>query len=302
MKNKKLLSTIIILIAAVFSIATYSVLSGIAQKPTVTEAEFPFTITYELDGKEVTIDDVYNVRYDGNGGYADTKSRIYVGGIGDLGEGNTVYTLKSDESYKIELWTNFYPEHLMGDLQDAGYFDEEPFEPRIYYYEIDGSGETEYSDAETLAAQGVKLISFEYPEPIENSLVFSHISYFSGEIVFPTLLISLLFLIAIIIFVKKEKDLIYKPIDKISIVFNLIISLTLLPFTAISGMLFDINGGGPEFSRQVFYFFPSFIVLCNALSIALRRKGYGVKAIVSILTAPAIFLVYLVICGVAGYL
>ena len=46
----------------------------------------------------------------------------------------------------------------------------------------------------------VKLVSFEYPTPIENSFVFSHISYFSGAVVLPTLLIALLALIATIIY------------------------------------------------------------------------------------------------------
>ena len=62
MKNKKLLLPVIILVVAILAIAVYSVCSSIAKKPTVTEGEFPFTITYELDGNEVTISDVYKAR------------------------------------------------------------------------------------------------------------------------------------------------------------------------------------------------------------------------------------------------
>ena len=98
MKNKKLFLPSIILISAVVLIALYSVVSSIAKKPNITEAEFPFTITYELDGETVTIKDVYRARYNGNAGYADTKSRMYVGEIGDMGESNTIYTLKHDEN------------------------------------------------------------------------------------------------------------------------------------------------------------------------------------------------------------
>ena len=61
----------------------------------------------------------------------------------------------------------------MGD-PDGDYFEEEAFEPKIYYYDAQ---ENEFHDEETLAAQGVKLIGYEYPTPIENSLVFSHFSY-----------------------------------------------------------------------------------------------------------------------------
>lgn len=295
MKSKKLFLPAIILVLAILAISAYSVVSSIAKKPTVTEGEFPFSITYELDGKKVTINDVYKVRYVGNGGYADTKTRTYVGEIGNMGEGNTVYVLKKSENSRIELCTNFYDNYMMGDSEDNDYFDLEPFEPKIYYYDAE---ETEYSDEETLAKQGVKLIDFEYPEPLENSFVFSHVSYFSGEVVFPTVVIALLALLAIAIFVKKEQELNYNKIDTVSLVLNFVISFTVLPFAAIAGMFLDINGGGPELSRQMFYFIPSFIVLCNALSIALRRKGYGVKAIIAELVGPAVLVVYLIVCQI----
>ena len=92
--------------------------------------------------------------------------------------------------------------YCIADDSEYDYFDNGAFEPRIYYYDAE---EQEYSDEETLSAQGVKLISFEYPTPIENSFVFSHISYFSGKVVLPILLIALLALVAIIILVKKKR-------------------------------------------------------------------------------------------------
>ena len=213
MKSKKLLSTII-LIVAILVISIFSVVYSIAQKPTVTKGEFPFSITYELNGETVTISDVYRVRYDRNGGYADTKLRIYIGEIGDMGEGNTVYTLKNDEDGRIELNTNFFPDYMMGETE-YDYFDDKPFEPIIYYYDNE---ETEYNDEETLLLQGVRLVSFKYPTPIKNSFVFSHFSYFSSAVLLPTLLVSMLALLSIIIFVKKDKELHYRAIDKISIV------------------------------------------------------------------------------------
>ena len=296
MKTKKLYA--LILAVAVLAIAVYSVVSSIAKKPTVTEGEFPFSITYELDGENVTINDVYKARYVGNGGYADTKSRIYVGEIGNMGEGNTYYTLKKDANSRIELNTQFYADYLMGD-SEYSYFDYEAFAPQIYYYDAD---EVEYSDEETLAAHGVKLISFEYPTPIENAFVFSHISYFSGAIVLPTVLIAVLALVVILIFVKKEKELQYKKVDKISIILNFVICFTLIPFVSILAAFIDIEGGGPELYRQMLYFIPSFSVLCIAASVALRRKGSGVKALIAELIAPAVFVLYLIVCGVVGLL
>ena len=281
---------------AVVATATYSVISSIAFKPTVTEGEFPFSITYELDGERVTIEDIYKVHYVRNAGYADTKSRVYAGELKSSGEDDTLYTLKKDENGRIELWTHFYADYLMGD-PDGDYFDDEPFEPRIYYYD---SEETEYYDEETLAAQGVKLISFEYPTPIENSFVFSHISYFSGAVVLPTLLISLLALVAIIIFVRKEKELKYKAVDIVSIVLNFVIGFTLVPFVTILGVFIDIEGGGPELYYQVTYFIPTVVTLCIAASIALRRKGYGKSSFIAQFIGPVIFVLYLLVFYVGG--
>ena len=133
MKSKKISLSALILIVAVLVAAVYSAVSSIAKKPTITEGEFPFSITYELDGETITINDVYEACYVSNGGYADSKYRVYVGGIRNLGEGNTVYTLKKDGNTRIELWTKFYPDYLMGDTE-YDYFDGEPFAPKIYYY------------------------------------------------------------------------------------------------------------------------------------------------------------------------
>ena len=294
MKSKKLFLPIIILLVSIFVMAVCSAVFSIAKKPTITEGEFEFSITYELDGEKVTINDVYKAYYVKNDGYADSKSRIYEGEIGDMGEGNTVYTLKQEGNTRIELWTHFYPDYLMGD-SEYDYFDNEPFEPRIYYYDAE---ETEYSDEETLSKQGVKLIGFEYPTPIKNSLVFSHLSHLSGGIVPLILPVSLLALITMIIFVRKEKDLKYKAIDIITIILNFIVSFTLLPFVTILALLIDIEGGGPELYYQVTYFIPSVVVLCNAASIALRRKGYGIISLIACLIGPAVFALYLIICAV----
>lgn len=296
MKNKKLFLPTIILAVAILATVVYSVISSIAFKPTVTEGEFPFSITYELDGERVTIEDVYKVHYVRNDGYADTKSRVYAGELSSSGEDDTLYTLKKDENTRVELWTHFYADYLMGDTE-YDYFEDVPFEPRIYYYDAQ---ETEYQDEETLAAQGVKLISFEYPTPIENSFVFSHISHFSGAVVLPTLLISLLALIAIIIFVKKEKELKYKAVDIFSVVLNFVIGFTLVPFVTVAAALIDINGGGPELFRQILYFVPAFSVLCIAASVALCRKGYGKSSLIAQCIGPVIFVLYLLVFYVGG--
>ena len=197
MRSKRLFLPTIILIAALVMTMVSVLIAGIALKPEITESEFPFSITYELDGETITINDVYKVRYEEDKTY---KHRMYVGEICDKEEDNTYYTLKKEETGRIELWTHFYADYLMGD-PEYDYFDDEAFEPRIYYYDVN---ETEFHDEETLLKHGVKLVSFEYPEPIENSLSFSHFVFPESEVVFPSIIIAFLAWLATLIFVKTD--------------------------------------------------------------------------------------------------
>lgn len=298
MKSKKLALPVIILAVAILATAVYSVVSSIAQKPTITEQEFPFSITYELNGETVTINDVYAVRYSGNGGYTDTKNRIYTGKIGALEENTTYWIIQQDKDGRIELNTNFYPDYLMGD-PEYDYFDYEVFEPQIFYYD---SEEIEYADEETLTAQGVKLISWEYPAPIENSFVFSHISILNSAVVFPALLIGALALAATLIFVKKDADFVRKPMDMVSTVLNFVIGVAVIPFSTICAILLDAMGDNESIFNQVFYFIPALTVLGITASVALRRRGYGKSALIVEFAGPAVLALVLIVCAALGLL
>ena len=289
MKRFKLFLPTIILVAAIMLTVISAFIAGIALKPTVTESEFPFSITYELDGETVTINDVYKARYKENKKY---KYRTYIGEIGNLGEDNTIYTLKTDETGRIELWTHFYPDYLMGDAW-YDYFDEEAFEPRIYYYDAE---ENEFYDRETLSEQGVKLISFEYPEPIENSMAFSHIIIPESDVVVPAIIIAFLAMLATIIFVKKDNDYISMPINTITVVFNFVIGFIVFPFFTTFAGLLEAMGDVGDIMNLVIYLLPALTLLGITASIALRRKLYGKSALIVQFISPAVFVVILFIC------
>ena len=295
MKRFKLFFSTIILVAAIVLTAISAFISGIALKPTVTESEFPFSITYELDGETVTINDVYKVRYEENKKY---KSRIYIGEIGNLGEDNTIYTLKTEKNGRIELWTHFYPDYLMGDAE-YNYFDEEAFEPRIYYYDAE---ENEFYDKETLSEQGVKLISFEYPEPIENSMAFSHIIIPESDVVAPTVIIAVLAMLATIIFVKKDNDYISMPINTVTVVFNFIIGFIVMPFFMTFAGLLEAMGDVGDIMNLIIYLLPALAILSITASIGLRRKLYGKSALLVQFISPAVFAVIMFICACLGLL
>ena len=288
MKNKKLFLPTIILAVAIVLTMISAVVAGIALKPKVTEGEFPFSITYELDGETVTIKDVYKVQYEKLGGY---KTRMYSGEIGNRGKDNTIYVLKKNDSGRVELWTHFYPDYLMGD-SEYDYYDDEAFEPRFYYYDMN---EAEFSDEETLLKHGVKLISFEYPEPIKNSLTFSHFVFPESEVIFPSIIIAFLAWLATLIFVKKDKEYIRKPINIITIVFNFIIGLVVLPFFTIFAGLLSALGDIGDFMNLVLYLLPALTILSITASIGLRRKLYAKSALIIQFIAPSVFAVILII-------
>ena len=276
MSVKKLRFPAMILASTVLLMLVVSVFFGIAMKPTITEHAFDFSITYELNGETKTIEDVYSVRYVRNGGYADTKERIYQGNIGDMPEDSTSYVLFEDAEGKIVLLTALYAGYMMGDPQYASYADD-ALCPQIVYYDREGY---EYEDEETLTAKGVRLISYEYSSPIKNSFVFSHVSILSGEIVIPTVLIGLLGLLLTILLVKRDRELVRKPLDVATVICNFLCGCFEVPFFTIVACFSDITGNNGQIFHQMFYFVPALIVLCIAASVALRRKGFSKSSFV----------------------
>ena len=286
MKLKNLRLSIIIWSVAVLAIAACAVIYCIAKKPTVTEKVFDFSITYEFQGETVTIEDVYSVHYVRNGGYTHSKERIYSGKIGGKEDADrTTYVLQDNENGTIVLHTNLCPDCLMGDPQYDCRSDG-PMEPQFIYDDVNGY---RFTDEESLLAQGVKLISWDYPTPIENSFVFSHMSILSGEVVVPMALIGLLALLATVITVKKENDLVYTSTDHGTIVLNFVSAFIVVPFFALVTWLFDIVGNNEKIFNQMLYFTAALTALGIAVSVFLRRKGFSKGAFWVLLGGPAYF-------------
>lgn len=299
MKSKKLLRTAVIIIAAIVLMAVYAVISSIAEAPTITEKEFPFSVTYEINGETKTFEGVYDVKFTGHGAYVNPTQRNYEGQVISQHEGaDTSCVLGEVDGGVIMIYTNFHPDYFMGDSY-YDYFDDEEFRPDLTFQEPDG---TTYEDEETLLAHGVKLISWEYPEPIENSFTFSHISYLCGDVVLPLVIIAAVALLAVIIFVKREKDLTRQTQDKVSIALNIAIAIFAVPIMAIYGMFSDIVGSSPELLHQLGYLAAPVTVLGLAVSVGLRRKGFSKGSFIVQFAGIAYFAVLMVlILIVEGY-
>ena len=79
---------------------------------------------------------------------------------------------------------------------------------------------------------------------------------------------------ASMIFVKKEQGLCYTWMDKVSIVCNFLITLLVVPFCTMTGVLIDIVDVAEELGGQILYLNSAIITLGIAASVCLRRKGY----------------------------
>jgi hypothetical protein len=171
---------------------------------------------------------------------------------------------------------------------DAGYFMGDPLhkdhykayglegvEPHIEYYDYknDISLDDE-NKAEILKSIGFEIIDFTYPQPIENSFSFAGIQYEADNIII-FVAIMLLFFFVCLIFVRKDQEYRYSKLDKAGIVFNFLVGLFAVPFITVSCMLFGLVESHIELINQITYNIPSFTILCLALSVVFRRKGYS---------------------------
>lgn len=277
MKTNKLFFPAIILIVSIITMAVYSTVTNIAKKPVITEKEFPFSITYKLNGKTETTEGIYAVSFAGNDGYTTATFRVYKGTIISQQEYiDTSYVVSESDDGVIILYTNLHADHLMGDSR-YDYFSYDPFEPVLVYYDLEGC---EYNDTATVLEHGAQIISWEYPEPIENTFVFSHIAHLSSDVVFPLTLIAALTLLAIIIFVRKDSTFKKQRMDIVSILLNFVIALVFVPFTVIFGCLSDINGSSAALAHQLGYLVPAITLLGLAASVSLRRKGFHTYSLI----------------------
>ena len=147
----------------------------------------------------------------------------------------------------------------------------------------------DHEDEQTLLEHGARLISWEYPEPIENSFEYSHIAHLNGSAVLPLVCIASVALLAILILVKKVPSCQKRRLDKVSVILNVIITLLFVPFAAIFGNLSDMLGSGGSIGDQLIYLIPATTLLGVAASVSLRRKGSSTGSLIAQLVCPIIF-------------
>ena len=275
MKTKKLILPAVLLVGLLIAYAIVSVIFCYNTKPAVSEGEFPFSITYEYLGETETISGVYSCKFDGSQTIFTEHERYWDGEI-LYTEGG--YIVHQEEMKTLTVQPNMQAGYFMGDPLHRDHYQvyglEGP-EPYAEYYDYEKEISLEaYDQDEELAAVGFRFVDFSYAEPIENSFSFSGIEYEADNIIFFVALL-LVFLLVCIIFVRKDKEYKYSYLDKSCIIVNFIVGIVAVPFIYILCTLFGLVGSGYAWIDQIIYNIPPFAILCLALSIIFRRKGYS---------------------------
>jgi hypothetical protein len=78
-----------------------------------------------------------------------------------------------------------------------------------------------------------------------------------------------------LIFVRKDKEYQYSKLDKVGIVLNFLVGIFAVPFIYFVCMFFSIVETGVLLFDQLIYTIPPITILCLALSVVFRRKGFS---------------------------
>ena len=277
MNTKKFLLPSIFLAITIVAYIAASLIFCYTTKPLVETGEFPFSITYEYKGETNTLSGVYKCKFSGSSTIYDMHDRYWEGEsiIPYDGEYDIPNIIESTDTMSVAIFENMDAGYFMGDPLYkewyASYGLEGP-EPRVDYHDYENEIHIDFeNDEEVLAEIGLKILDYTYAEPIENSFSFSGVMYEADNVpIF--VLISLVFLVLCLIFVRKDKEYKYTYLDKSGIILNFIIGIVALPFITLICWLFGIFGGGDILS-QIIYSTPSIAIVCLALSVVLRRKG-----------------------------
>lgn len=282
MKTKKFLSTIIFLIITIIAYVVATVLFCYTTKPEISTGEFPFSITYEYKGETKTLSGVLECEYSGSNTIQGEHNRYWDQEIICDNPNNVENPFVIEQNDELQttlaVQAHMHAGYFMGDPLYSDYYSAYGLEgPEAYveYYDYlnDITLDDENKDA-VLESIGFKIIDFTYAEPIENSFSFSGIQYEADNVII-FVAIMVVYLLTCLIFVRKDKELQCSKLDKVGIVFNFLVGIIVVPLISIICMLFGIVESNVELINQITYSIPSITILCLALSIVFRRKGYS---------------------------
>lgn len=157
------------IIAIVFSmILATTLFSGCMAKlpiPSVKEGRFDFSVTYEIDGEVKTYSGVYVCKFDG------VLTTFLGSGLewkGYIENAEIDVPIQNNEDGVVYINFGFFPEYFMGDPSTVYY--EQP-QPNLFMIYHDSNPDMLHitGEEEIIESYGVRLIGYEYADPIENT-------------------------------------------------------------------------------------------------------------------------------------
>lgn len=294
MNNKPLKRLKLILAIGVVLCLVACLAAGVIKTPNITEHNFNYAATYQMDGETKTVEGVYRVQFVSTGDGTDPHYRYYEGHyLSDPTSGEPKnHIIAEKDGLVLRVVFIFNDDFLMGDGEiGETYFDNIP-EPYLAAYDNMG---VEYSDMETLEKFGAELIFWEMPQPIENSFRFDgFVMLYSGSMML-MLLVGILTIVACMIFIKRDKTVPYTVLDKVSIVFNFLVAFVALPFMTLVVALMPIYVSGDELIYKLDLCVPVITTLSLAVSLALRRSGRSVTGFCAQFIGPVLFAILAVL-------
>ena len=293
MKIKDLKIPVMILVIGLILSLAACLAANIVLTPTVSEHDFHYTVTYELNGETKTLEGVYQCKYDGYSEGNNPRDRYYVGeytvdGQSTLAHSYTIARKDGAELYIVTLFNDYY---LMGDRKNEGY---EPFLAEPYLEAVDKEGYP-YDETNMPSEFTAEIISWEYPEPIENTFVFSGFSILHAGSMVAMLIVGVLVMIACVVFVKRDKTVPYKVLDQISVVLNYLICFGAIPLITFLTALLPLTMSEDGLLYQIYLCLPALTAFTIAASIALRRKGFTKTGFFIQFAGPVLFFVPIVL-------
>ena len=290
MNAKNLKKAKIILVVCLIAMLALLLLGYSVRSPKIAQQEFPFSITYSYLGETKTISGTFVGEYVRKAKYLGDDSVAWYGSIKDHDRlESDFYRIGEIDGRAFAINLNMEPGYLMGDPQFTG----SACQPTAVYQSFDGTNETEITDPAELEKLGFRLISWEYAEPIGNSFSFGGISL-SSEASFYTAAIAIAALLACMVLIKKDREIVYRKLDKVSTVLNFLIVIVAFPFifmvSALSEIVADVS-----LWQQILYATPTLTVLGVAASVALRRCGYGKRSLFIQFAGPILFVIEILI-------
>lgn len=280
MKIKKLTIPAVFLAVTIIAYIVASFVFCYTTKPEVRQGEFPFSITYEYKGEQKTLSGVLKCEFSGSDTVLGEHNRYW--------DEETIYdnpqnveypfVIEQSEKMTLSIQPDMFGGYFMGDPLYRDFYEKYRngiAMPYVEYHDyVNNVTLNDENRDEILKALEFKFVEFTYPEPIENSFSVSGVLY-SGDNVTIFVIIMLVFLLLCLIFVRKDKEYQYSTFDKIGIALNFVVGIVLLPFITLICSFYEIIGAGTDFLSQFTFTIPPIAVLCLALSIVFRRKGFS---------------------------